>query len=315
MRRSLGLTAVAAIALLGASQALAQQDSSAGNILGRVLNTLLGPQQPAQPEAKPEPQAVATAAPLTPAERMDEVLSDPRRGADRYRDQFRHPAQTLALFDVKPGMTVVDYLPNGWWYTRVLVPYLGKGGAYIGMNPDVSRETGYMKDNYSALGSTLAAEHAKWAGADDAAVSGFNADAVPDGLDGTVDRVLIFREVHNMFLYNWLHHDLAIMRKLLKPGGMIGVVDHRVAETVPFDRSDGSKGYMRESDVIGLFAASGFDLVSKSEINANPKDPTDWKIGVWELPPTYAGANSAKRAKVDAIGESDRMTLLFRKRP
>ncbi|HTN14224.1 MAG TPA: hypothetical protein VL094_05405 [Sphingomonadaceae bacterium] len=283
MRKFVGLAAAAALAGMALAAAPALAESKAG------------------------------AVPANPA--LDTALAAAIRGDDGKRDKFRHPRETLAFFGVEPGMTVVDYMPNGWWYSRVLVPYLGKDGAYIGMNPDVSNQTGYMKNTYEDVGGKLAAEQAKWAGPNDAKISGFNANAVPEGLDGTVDRVLIFREVHNMFRFDWLRGDLAIMRKMLKPGGLIGITDHRVAENVPFERSDGNKGYMRESDVIALFAASGFDLVAKSEINANPKDPTDWQIGVWELPPTYAGADDAKRAKVDAIGESDRMTMVFRKRP
>ena len=248
---------------------------------------------------------------------LDTVLAAKIRDGDRARDKYRHPRETLTFFGVEPGMNVVDYMPTGGWYSRILVPYLGSGGTYIGMNPDVTRETGYLANTYGNLAATLPAEVAKWAEPGGAKIVAFNADKVPEGLDGTVDRVLIFREVHNMFRFNWLHHDLEIIRKMLKPGGMVGITDHRVAENVPYARSDGNKGYMRESDVIALFAASGFDLVAKSEINANPKDPTDWKIGVWELPPSYAGAanDPAKRAQVDAIGESDRMTLLFRMRP
>lgn len=248
---------------------------------------------------------------------LDAALSAPIRDGDRARDQYRHPRETLTFFGVEPGMTVVDYMPTGGWYSRVLVPYLGKSGTYIGMNPDVSKETGYLAEGYGNLAGTFPAEAAKWASADGAKIVAFNADAVPPGLDGTVDRVMIFREVHNMFRFGWFYKDLQLMRKMLKPGGMIGITDHRVAENVPFARSDGSKGYMRESDVIALFSAMGFDLVAKSEINANPKDPADWTIGVWELPPSYAGAanDPAKKAKVDAIGESDRMTMLFRMRP
>jgi len=280
MRMFLGLAALAAVAVAGASPVSAQQ-----------------------------------AVPANPA--LDAALTATIRDGDRARDQYRHPRETLSFFGVEPGMTVVDYMPTGGWYSRILVPYLGKGGTYIGMNPDVSKEEGYLANSYGNLATTFPAEAAKWAPADSAKIVAFNADKVPDGLEGTVDRVLIFREVHNMFRFGWLYKDLQIARKLLKPGGMIGITDHRVAENVPFDRSDGNKGYMRESDVIALFAASGFDLVAKSEINANPKDTADWQIGVWELPPSFAGAanDPAKRAKMEAIGESDRMTLLFRKRP
>jgi predicted methyltransferase len=245
------------------------------------------------------------------------VLASKIRDGDRARDQFRHPRETLTLFGVEPGMTVVDYMPTGGWYSRILVPYLGKGGTYIGMNPDVTGGNEYLVNSYGNLATTLPAEVGKWTVPGDAKVFGFNSDAVPPGLDGTVDRIMIFREVHNMFRFGWFYKDLQIMRKMLKPGGLIGIEDHRVPENASFARSDGNKGYMRESDVIALFSAMGFDLVAKSEINANPKDPADWTIGVWELPPGYAGAanDPAKKAKVDAIGESDRMTMLFRMRP
>ncbi|WEK45840.1 MAG: hypothetical protein P0Y56_12495 [Candidatus Andeanibacterium colombiense] len=253
--------------------------------------------------------------PANPA--LDTALGAKIRDGDRARDQFRHPRETLEFFGVRPGMTVIDYMPTGGWYSRILVPYLGEGGTYLGMNPDVSKETGYLAESYGNLAGTFLAETAKWAPAGGARILAFNADAVPAGVEGTVDRVLIFREVHNMFRFGWFYKDMQLVRKLLKPGGLVGVEDHRVPESASFERSDGNKGYMRESDVIALFSAMGFDLVAKSEINANPRDPADWKIGVWELPPSYAGAanDPAKKARVDAIGESDRMTLLFRKRP
>ena len=266
-------------------------------------------------EAAPALAQVSSAVPANPA--LDTALTATIRDGDRARDRYRHPRETLSFFGVEPGMTVVDYMPTGGWYSRILVPYLGSGGTYIGMNPDVSKETGYLADSYGNLAATFPAEAAKWAPAGGAKVLAFNADAVPAGLDGTVDRVLIFREVHNMFRFGWFYKDMQLIRKLLKPGGLVGVEDHRVPENASFERSDGNKGYVRESDVIALFSVMGFDLVAKSEINANPKDPADWKIGVWELPPSYAGAanDPAKKAQVDAIGESDRMTLLFRMRP
>lgn len=246
---------------------------------------------------------------------LSTMLASPIRGEDGKRDKYRHPAETLAFFQVRPGMTVVDYMPNGWWYTRVLVPYLGPNGRYIAMNPDVSQATGYLHDSYDDVASKVAAEHAKWAGANDAQVSGFNTQNYPKTLDGTVDRVLIFREMHNQFRFGWLNADMLAIRKMLKPGGLLGIVDHRMNEDAPFSMTDGNKGYLRQSDVVHLMDAYGFDLVAKSEINANPKDPKNWTIGVWQLPPDRAGADTPeKRAKVDAIGESDRMTLVFRKR-
>ena len=321
MRRLISLAAVGTLALAAAVSvpSFAQQqgqDNSSG-ILGQILDRIIGPVP--TPTPSPTPQASSTISisnsTVTQVQTLDQALSDPRRGNDWQRDQYRHPAQTLAFFRVEPGMRVVDYMPNGWWYTRILVPYLGPKGSYIGMNPDVSSMPGYWEDTYSNVAGTLAAEHDKWASAGDAAVGGFNTQDVPKGLDGTVDRVLIVREVHNMFRYDWMHHDLAIVRQLLKPDGLVGVIDHRAKSDAPYERTDGNKGYMREEDVIALFSAYGFDLVARSEINANPKDPTTWANGVWELPPTLMQATDASRTKRISVGESDRMTLLFRKRP
>ena len=150
-------------------------------------------------------------------------LADPRR-EDAARDQYRHPAETLAFFGVEPGMTVVDYMPNGWWYTRILVPYLGKDGDYIGMNPDVSRETGYMKNSYDDARRCTGGRTCRNGPA--RATRKFPASMptrYPEALDGTVDRVLIFREMHN-HVPLWLaaRTILLIVRKMLKPGGLVG---------------------------------------------------------------------------------------------
>ena len=116
--------------------------------------------------------------------------------------------------------------------------------------------------------------------------------------------------------YGWLHATLVTARKLLKSDGLFGVVQHRARADAPFDYTRGDNGYQREEDVIALFKAYGFGLVANSEINANTKDPANWKNGVWTLPPGYRGtpaSDSAGLAKLDQVGESDRMTLLFRK--
>ncbi|HWK41769.1 MAG TPA: hypothetical protein VNR60_07535 [Croceibacterium sp.] len=247
---------------------------------------------------------------------MADVLAHPRREADRARDQYRHPAETLAFFRVEPGMTVVDYMPAGGWYTRVLVPYLGAGGTYIALNPELHPKlTGYW-DMYRGTAEKFPAEAREWVGGEGARVVGANTDDVPDNLSGTADRFLIFREVHNMRRAGWLHDSLLTARKLLKDDGLLGVVQHRAKPDAPAAYTLGENGYQREKDVIALFDAYGFDLVEKSEINANPKDPANWERGVWTLPPGYSGVpeDSPRRAELGAIGESDRMTLLFRKR-
>lgn len=245
---------------------------------------------------------------------LAEVLAHPRRNADRARDQWRHPAETLAFFRVEPGMTVVDYMPSGGWYTRVLVPYLGEKGRYIGLNPDVRNASPQMQQNFGNMAQTFPAKAAEWAGVPAGRILAFNTDGLPAELNGTVDHALIFREMHNLQRNGMVHRELTAIRVLLKDDGLLGIVQHRAKPDAPAAYTDGSKGYMREKDVIGLVEAHGFELVAKSEINANPADPADHPAGVWTLPPNLREGEKDK-ARYLAIGESDRMTLLFRKRP
>ncbi|ANU07121.1 class I SAM-dependent methyltransferase [Paraurantiacibacter namhicola] len=248
---------------------------------------------------------------------MSAVLAADARADDSARDQYRNPAETLSFFDVKPGMTVVDYMPSGGWYTRILVPYLGEGGTYIGMNPAIPADaTGFMA-RMANYGDTLPGQVTEWlGGAPGAKVVGVNVgDEMPESMAGSVDRVLIFREIHNMHRFGWLQPSLASIRTMLKDDGMVGVVQHRAPHSASADYTDGSKGYMREADVIALFQANGFELYARSEVNANPADPANWPNGVWTLPPRLGGATDETRPALVEIGESDRMTLLFRKRP
>ena len=242
---------------------------------------------------------------------LEAALAHPRRAEDRARDIWRHPAETLAFFRVKPGMTVIDYMPSGGWYTRVLVPYLGKDGRYIGLNPALpeSAPEGLVR-YFGGLKEKFPTEAAKW-NLKGAPFEAFNTDQLGEERNGTVDRVLIFREIHNMHRNDFLRAELASLRKMLKDDGLVGVVQHRARADAPAAYTDGNKGYMRQKDVVALFEANGFELVDNSEINANAKDPANHPAGVWELPPVMR----TKRDELTAIGESDRMTLLFRKRP
>lgn len=253
--------------------------------------------QPATAEHHEAPQEMAAA------------LSQANRDEDRARDQYRHPSETLAFFGVKPGMTVVDYMPAGGWYTRVLVPYLGAEGRYVGILPTASvspeeRFSGY----FAGLPAKFAEAHPTW-DLSGAPVSSYVSAEVPEELTGSVDRVLIFREMHNLHRSGILHHELTQLRKMLKDDGMLGIVQHRAKADAPAAYTDGNKGYLKQKDVIGLVEAHGFELVGASEINANAADPADHPEGVWELPPGLR----TKRDELKAIGESDRMTLLFRK--
>jgi predicted methyltransferase len=248
---------------------------------------------------------------------LAEALVHARRDEDRSRDQHRHPAETLAFFRVEPGMTLVDYMPAGGWYSRILIPYLGEQGTYVALNPELHPEmTGYW-DTYRGTAGKFPAEARGWVGEVGAKVLGTNTDDDLDALAGTADRFLIFREIHNMRRFGWLHDSRVTARRLLKDDGLLGVVQHRARPDAPASYTLGDNGYQREQDVIAIFAAYGFELVARSEINANPNDPANWEGGVWTLPPAYRGVpeGSARRAELDAIGESDRMTLLFRKRP
>ena len=211
-------------------------------------------------------------------------------------------------------MTVVDYVPDQGWYARIIAPYLGPNGRYIAMGPDVTGMAEGQRNYWGGQADKLRNNSANWNLGPSAALSGFNTDAVPAELEGQVDRVLIFRELHNIIRNDWLHDDMLAIRRLLKPGGMVGIEQHRADPDAPYAMTDGSKGYLREKDVVALFDLYGFDLVAESEVNANPKDPKDWPQGVWMLPPNFRAATDATRPRLTAIGESDRMTMLFRKR-
>ncbi|RYG97353.1 MAG: hypothetical protein EON58_09955 [Alphaproteobacteria bacterium] len=242
---------------------------------------------------------------------LAQILADSSREQDRARDEWRHPAETLAFFRVLPGQTVVDYTPAGGWWTRVLVPYLGLSGRYIALNPDV-RYSPEMAKYYANTSETFPAEAAKWAGIDVSRIPAYNTDGLPTALNGTVDRILVFRAVHNLFRNGLLTRELTAMRNLLKADGLLGIEQHRAKTDAPAAYTDGSKGYMREKDVVALVEAHGFDLVAKSEINSNLRDTADYPGGVWTLPPSLEV--EGEKARYRAIGESDRMTLLFRKR-
>lgn len=248
---------------------------------------------------------------------LQSVLSHERRAEDKARDIYRHPAQTLKFFGVKPQHTVVEYGPGGGWYTRILAPYLAPSGQYIAINadsstssfPDRAREARTKGWPESFPGAA-----AKWTGVDAKKILAFESDELPDDMKGKVDRVLIFRSLHGMLNGNRADSELRALRDMLADDGMVGVVQHRAKKDASYAMSNGTKGYLKQASVVALFELNGFELVSQSEINANPKDMANYEGGVWTLPPVL-GSGDADKAKYEAIGESDRMTLLFKKRP
>ena len=234
------------------------------------------------------------------------------RADDRARDQYRHPAETLAFFRVEPGMKVGEYAPGGGWYSRVLGNYLGDQGRLVGLyfTPDGGPFDAKAQEGIRKGASEFSGKVAGWTGKPAARFSGLTLEDVSDAEKGTYDRVLVVRMMHNMMRWNIADQELKVMRDLLKPGGMLGIVQHRAKPWAEGDYANGTKGYLRQDDVIGFVEAMGFELVGTSEVNANPRDTADHAGGVWEMPPTMSSKNEALRS----LGESDRMTLLFRKR-
>jgi len=241
---------------------------------------------------------------------LTRALAMENRAEDRARDQYRHPFETLDFFEVKPGMTVVDYMPASGWYTRVLVPYLGAQGRYVGLTPDPAAADGERFANYFAkLPGDFETARGGW-NLSGAPISVYASQDLPEEIKGQVDRVLVFREMHNLLRSGVLYTELMRMRGLLKDDGMLGIVQHRAKSDAPGDYTTGANGYLRQEDVIALVEAHGFELVGMSDVNANPNDTADHEGGVWQLPPVWGD----KKPELKDIGESDRMTLLFRKR-
>lgn len=272
--------------------------------------------------AEPDADSAAAAEPTSGA-RLDTVLAaQPDEEKSRYA--FRHPRETLQFFGVEPGMTVVDTLPGEVWYSGILLDYLGAGGRVIGASysPEMWTYFGEYSPDPTEIASWRADFVAKMEarrGADDAAVAAVHYGAIPDDLAGTVDVVIMSRALHHFTRleneHGYLTQALADINKLLKPGGIVGVEAHRAPEGSPDAWATGEAGYVKQSAVIAAFEKAGFELVAASEINANPKDQPTEKDMVWRLPPTLATSenDAALRAAMQAIGESDRMTLKFRK--
>jgi predicted methyltransferase len=249
------------------------------------------------------------------SERLAKILADPARGADAKRDQYRHPAETFEFFRLHPDHVIGEYAPGGAWVSRILGRYVNEKGKYTGLYFGTKS---HFSDQQKA---GIAANIAKFP-ADVAAVSGrpatdfnaFSLSEVPEGAKGSFDRIIVMRMLHNMMNWNIADAEIKAMRDLLKDDGLLGIEQHRAKADAPFSYSNGTKGYMREADIIKFMEVNGFDLVAKSEINANPKDSANWPDGVWTLPPALR-LKDVDRAKYEAIGETDRMTLLFKKRP
>ncbi len=247
--------------------------------------------------------------------RLAAIIADPARADDAKRDKYRHPAETIEFFRIHPDHIVGEYAPGGEWYTRILGRYINEKGKFAGLYFGTgSHFSDKQKEGIAAGVVKFPDDVAKVTGRPATDFSAFSLSMIPEGAKGTYDRILIMRMMHNMMRWNIADAEVKAMRDLLKPDGLIGIEQHRAKADATFAASDGNKGYVREADIIKFMEANGFELDSKSEINANPLDTADYEGGVWTLPPAL-GKKDVDRAKYEAIGESDRMTLLFRKRP
>jgi len=257
-------------------------------------------------------------------ERLQAILAaQPDEVKARY--SARHPYETLTFFGVKPGMTVVEVLPGEGWYSKILLPYLGNEGKLIGVDYPSTIWVNFPFANEAFLAdrklwpARWTAEAQQWADQRGAEASAYAFDDLPASLQGSVDMVLFFRALHGMARVEnkgqFLSKTLSATFDLLKPGGLVGIVQHEARENMSDAWADGSQGYMKRAHVKQVMETAGFEFVAESSINENPNDQPSEEDGVWRLPPSLSTSkdNPELQAKYNAIGESHRMTLLFRK--
>jgi len=259
---------------------------------------------PAPPAHRAPPRDAVTAAAI------EHVLAGAHRSADnRARDVYRHPLDTLLFFGIKPEMTVVEVWPGaGGWYTEVLAPLVAERGKLYAAVLPPSPGNAYVTKSLGEFDAKLAARPDLYGKVTVTRLGPGDFNIAPPG---SADMVVTFRNLHNWMNLGFAKEAFAEMFRALKPGGVLGVEEHRGIAGKPQDPR-ATNGYVDEQYAIDLITAAGFVLEARSEINANPKDTKDYEQGVWALPPTYRAGNR-DRARYEAIGESDRFTLRFRK--
>ena len=231
------------------------------------------------------------------------ISSEERSPKNVTRDSSRHPYETLTFFEIKPNMKVVELSPGGGWYTEILANYIHKPGQLIAAHFDKDSQRAYFQRSRASFEKRIAEDPLF---KDIEIVDLSSSLAEP----GSVDAVLTFRNLHN-----WLGPQMdtifANSSKALKPGGLFGVVEHRAKPGTTMEMMKKS-GYVTEEHAIAVAKKHGFTLVARSEVNSNPKDSASHPGGVWTLPPSLR-LKDKDREKYLEIGESDRMTLLFKK--
>lgn len=283
---------------------------------GMALIACGGANDPAEPQTTETeaPQTEdSTAAPAEASLTLSEVIADPRRGEETVRDEFRNPQETLEFFEVGPNQRVAEIWPG--WYTNILAPYLADNdGTYVavqypaGVSERLDERMQAFKDKYSDQTVYGNIEY-----------GGFMKDSGPILPAESVDTILTFRNVHNWMGGGYADQAFEEFYAALKPGGILGVVEHRLPETASQDPR-GTTGYVQESYIKDMAKRAGFEFVASSEVNANPNDTADHPFGVWTLPPSSRLPEDGSDEAIDFepelyknIGESDRATLKFRK--
>jgi len=235
------------------------------------------------------------------------IAGDHRSPNNKARDSQRHPKETLMFFGIKPGMNVLEILPGGGWYTEILAPALKDQGQLTVASFGANNPSNYMRNVHNKYIAKLKA--------DPDVYGKVNAEVFEDEgyltevASGSQDMVLTFRNSHNWIRYGGIEQAYKSFNRVLKKGGVLGVVQHRAAPAADVETA-AEQGYVPEAYLIRLAESMGFRLMAQSEINANAKDTKDHSKGVWSLPPSFREKDN-NREKYTAIGETDRMTLRF----
>ena len=264
------------------------------------------------------------------AQKFDGAALDTVLGAQsdkaKARYEARRPRETLEFFGITPGMKIADALPGGGWYSKILIPYLGDDGHMIGMDYSLKMWPefgGFANAEFLEKKKSWAVEWVEgaqdWRAGTQGGISAFTFGDRNTAMDGQMDAVLFIRALHNLSRFEskggYLTEALADSYALLKSGGIVGVVQHQGPEGNDDEWAMGQNGYLKKSQLVAHFQAAGFEFVKESPHNENAKDVPSNEDIVWRLPPSLGTSkdNPELKAQMEAIGESNRMTLLFKK--
>ena len=296
-----------------------------------VLSLLLGActesQAPVETVSVPAESPAVEPAPA-PAQDNSEILAAALAAQSedtKARYAYRHPQETLEFFGIEPGMTVYETLPGSGWYSKVLLTYLGADGHLIGADypADMFPLFGFFSEDFIASKAswieTWSAEAEAWRSENSASLAAFQMGSMPEEMHGMADAAVVVRTLHNLARFEadggYLTTALTDLYNILKPGGIVGVVQHQARDEMSNDWANGSMGYLKDDFVIERMTAAGFEFTGMSAVNFNEKDQPGENDVVWRLPPTLATSkdNAELNAVMLEIGESNRMTLKFRK--